>query len=289
MPLAANEGARYAILAYSAWGLFPLYWKLLQDVPALTILLHRIFWAFLFFTLYRLIREKTLWKNSVQGIQWPAVLFAASLIGTNWFLYIWAVNAGHIVETSLGYFINPLINVLLGVTFLGERLKAYQKISVALAFLGVVILTFDGGRPPWIALILGVTFSLYGLVRKRVQIGSVEGGQLESLLLLGPALAAVLVFQQPFLPERQMDWIWLVGAGLVTGQPLIWFVEAARRLPYYVMGFFQYLAPTLQFVTGVVIFQEELGPLRFVGFCFIWSGILWMIFHSLRRGSPLRQ
>lgn len=284
----AGEGARYAILAYSAWGLFPLYWKLLAGVPALSVLLHRIFWCILFYSALRLRRS----RHGVFGFRlspkdWLGVSVAAVFIGTNWLLYIWAVNAGHIVETSLGYFINPLINILLGIVFFKERLLRYQKVAVFLALIGVGILTWEAGRIPWIALSLAITFSLYGFLRKRIDVGSVEGGQLESLLILLPVAAVVLFLGKPLVPERSVDWVFLIGSGIVTGLPLIWFVEAAKRLPYYLLGFFQYLAPTLQFFTGVVIFHEPLSTWKFTGFAFIWAGIAWLLWKTLRRARQV--
>ncbi|HRO67282.1 MAG TPA: EamA family transporter RarD [Pseudobdellovibrionaceae bacterium] len=285
---AAGEGARYAILAYSAWGLFPLYWKLLYDVPALTVLLHRIFWCILFYSGLRVYGSgKNAFRFRLSAKEWPGVFAAAIFIGTNWLLYIWAVNAGHIVETSLGYFINPLINILLGIVFFKEKLLRHQKVAVLLALIGVSVLTWEAGRIPWIALSLAMTFSLYGFLRKRIDVGSIEGGQLESLLILVPVFAAALFLGKPLVPDRNVDWIFLIASGVVTGLPLIWFVEAAKRLPYYLLGFFQYLAPTLQFFTGVVIFHEPLSSWKFVGFAFIWSGIAWLLWKTLRRARPI--
>ncbi|MBX3042013.1 MAG: EamA family transporter RarD [Bdellovibrionaceae bacterium] len=285
----AGEGARYAILAYAAWGLFPLYWKLLHGVPALTVLLHRIFWCILFYTGLRYYRSgKGALRFDLSMKEWLGVFAAALFIGTNWLLYIWAVNAGHIVETSLGYFINPLINILLGIFFFKEKLLRYQKVAVFLALIGVSILTWEAGRIPWIAFSLAVTFSLYGFLRKRINVGSVEGGQLESLLIFLPVLASVLFLGKPLTPEKNLDWTFLIASGVVTGLPLIWFVEAAKRLPYYLLGFFQYLAPTLQFLTGVVIFHEPLSDLKFVGFAFIWTGIAWLLWKTLRRARQVQ-
>lgn len=282
------HGARYALLAYSAWGLFPLYWKLLREVPALSVLLHRVFWSFIFYVVLTWWLNRRKEQKFLSSSQMLGTLLASLFIGTNWFLYIWAVNDGQIVETSLGYFINPLINVILGVIFFKERLLRSHKIAFGFAVIGVGVLTWEAGRIPWIALVLALTFGLYGLLRKKIQITSYEGGLWESLLMLLPVAGLVWWQELPVAPARSVDWVFLVGSGIVTGLPLIWFVEAAKRLPYYLMGFFQYLAPTLQFLTGVLIFHEPLSPGKLFGFIFIWVGIGWLLISTLRR-SRLRK
>ncbi|MBX3033236.1 MAG: EamA family transporter RarD [Bdellovibrionaceae bacterium] len=285
-----SEGARYALLAYTAWGLFPLYWKLLGHLPALAIFGQRVFWSLVFYSLMRAVwRRERMFSFRLLPRQWWGIALSSLLIGSNWLLYIWAVNTDHIVETSLGYFINPLVNILLGVVFLHERLTRPQKIAVLLALAGVLVLTVEGGRLPWIALALAATFSLYGFTRKKIGVPTLEGAQLEALLMLAPV--ALLVSREPFAwgTVSWVDWGFLVGAGVVTGLPLLWFIEAAKRLPYYLMGFFQYIAPTLQFLTGVVIFHEPLTTWKLVGFAFIWAGIFLTLqdgVRSLRRSRP---
>ncbi|MBX2989086.1 MAG: EamA family transporter RarD [Bdellovibrionaceae bacterium] len=284
------EGTRSALLAYTAWGLFPLYWKLLGHLPALAIFGQRVFWSLVFYSLMRALwRRERMFSFRLTVRQWWGIALSSLLIGGNWLLYIWAVNTGHIVETSLGYFINPLVNILLGVAFLQERLTRSQKVAVLLALAGVVVLTVEGGRLPWIALALATTFSLYGFTRKKIGVPALEGAQLEALLMLAPV--ALLVSREHFAwgSVSWVDWGFLVGAGVVTGLPLLWFIEAARRLPYYLMGFFQYIAPTLQFLTGVLIFREPLTSWKLVGFAFIWAGIFLTLqegVRSLRRSAP---
>jgi chloramphenicol-sensitive protein RarD len=277
----SKTGVRDALLAYGAWGLFPLYWKMLESVPALSILFHRILWSWVFYTFYRGVLHRQ-WSIGVPK-SWHTrggLLLAATLLSINWFLYIWAVNNGHIVESSLGYFINPLVNVLLGVIVLKEVLNRDQKIAVLLAVIGVAVLTWEAGRLPWIALALAVTFSLYGLIRKQISISSVQGGQAESFLMFFVVLGLLWQQGMSVKPANLHDGILLVGAGVVTGLPLLWFVEAAKKLPYYVMGFFQYIAPSLQFLTGVLIFHEPMSGWKLAGFSLIWAGMGWLLFRT---------
>lgn len=290
VPAPSKSGVRDALLAYSAWGLFPLYWKMLDTVPALSILFHRILWSWVFYTLILgIVHQK--WNFGIPK-SWHTrggLLLGAALLSVNWFLYIWAVNSGHIVETSLGYFINPLVNILLGVVVLKEVLNRDQKIAVVMALLGVAVLTWEAGRLPWIALALAVTFSLYGLIRKKIDIGSVQGGQAESFLMFFVVLGLLWQQGMSVVPPTTQDGFLLVGAGVVTGLPLLWFVQAAKKLPYYVMGFFQYLAPSLQFLTGVLIFREPMTPWKLVGFAMIWAGMGWLLFRTAMKYRHMRR
>lgn len=276
-----KNGVRYALAAYGAWGLFPLYWKLLQTSPSVVILFHRVLWSWVFYSFYRAYRERR-WSFGFPANKRLLLQISGSalLISVNWLTYIWAVNGGHIVESSLGYFINPLMNVLFGTFLLRERLSRDQTVAVVMAAIGVVILSVEAGRPPWIALALALTFSAYGLARKKIEVGSFAGGQAESLLMVVPVLLLTISQGVNPLSASARDWIFFVGAGVVTGLPLIWFVEAGKRLPYSFLGFFQYIAPTLQFLTGVLVFRETVTPLKMAGFATIWLGLAWMLGRS---------
>lgn len=281
-----SAGARFALLAYGSWGLFPLYWKQIQGVPALEILFHRVVWSVAFYV--ALTRLRT--GRVVPQIRWTprralGLAVSALLVGTNWLIYIYGVNSNQIVETSLGYFINPLINVLLGVVVLGERLERAHQIAVGLAAAGVLVIGLSTGKVPWIALALGISFSAYGLIRKRLEVDALAGVLVESVALVLPCWWIVASFGPGLTAEHSAhDWAFLLGAGVATGLPLLWFSEAAKRLPYYLLGFFQYLAPTLQFLVGVVVFREAMTPEKLVGFALIWSGISLVLYRNLMRG-----
>ncbi len=275
-----NQGILYALGAYGTWGLFPVYWKLLKHVPALQLLSHRIVWSFLFLLAFLLATKQ--WKPFRAAIASRKVLLiyfaAALLIGVNWLTYVWAVNAGYIVETSLGYFINPLLNVLLGVVFLRERLRAFQWVPVVMAALGVIYLTVAYGQLPWIALTLAFSFGIYGLVKKMAPLGSVFGLALETGILFLPALGW-LVFSEvsgrgAFLHAGAGSDLLLVGAGVVTTIPLLMFASAAQRIPLSLLGIIQYIAPTLQFLLGVLVFKEPFTPTQLIGFSIVWTALI---------------
>jgi chloramphenicol-sensitive protein RarD len=283
---AEKTGYRFATLAYGAWGLFPLYWHLLRAVPPVEILLNRVVWSWVFYSLVQVAREKRLPRlPQISPVAFQRISLAALFLGCNWFLYIYAVNTGHVVESSLGYFVIPLLNALMGVALLGERLQNYHKVALALCAVGVAVLTIDAGRPPWIALGLAISFSLYGLLKKQTTMPSLRAGQWESFLLLPPLAVGLLLEGHEFHAYSPSQWALLVGAGVVTGVPLLWFTEAAKRLPYYVMGLFQYLSPTLQFLVGVTVFHEQVSRGRGLGFLFIWAGIAWILRGSLKASS----
>jgi len=272
-------GTWYAVGAFSLWGILPLYWKALKEVPASQIIAHRIIWSFavvviLLFFQHR-IKELKLAVSSWR-YRFYFILSAVTL-GTNWFIYIWAVNAGHIVETSMGYFINPLLNVLLGMLFLRERLSFWQAISVALAFAGVLYMTLQYGKVPWIALSLAFSFAFYGLLRKTSHAGSLVGLLIETIIL-SPSALAFIIFRQldgtgALGLVSSVSHVLLVCAGLVTATPLLWFAHAASRIPLSAVGFIQYLAPSLQLVIGVVIFREPFTPVHVVSFSLIWGAL----------------
>ncbi len=281
-----DEGVRYALLAYVSWGFLPIFWKLLKDIPAFEVLCHRLFWACIFYSLLRFYRDKKFLPFSALTLRHTIYLFLSTvLISGNWFLYIWAVNSGKIVESSLGYFINPLVNILLGTVFLKERLKGYHKLAIAIVSVGVLLITLEAHRIPWIALALAVSFSLYGYVRKLLPIDSLAGGQLETLLLLPFTIIFFYFSRENLAAHSSYQWGLLIASGIVTGLPLFWFAEAVRRLPYYLMGFFQFIAPTLMFLCGVGIYGERMTSLKLLGFTFIWAGMLYLLSKSLGRAS----
>lgn len=276
-----RRGLWVAIGSFVIWGLMPLYWHLLKAVPALQIVAHRIVWSTLLVVAWLLWSQGRGWLRAALARPRAVWMLALSglLIGFNWSLYIWAVNAGHVVETSLGYFINPLLNVVLGVALLHERLSRVQWTSVALAALGVAWLTVHFGQPPWIAICLALSFALYGLLRKLMAIDAVAGMGVESVYLLGPALAVLLWGQDHGQGGFFTTWgmgvdALLVFGGALTALPLIGFSFAVRRVPLSTVGLIQYIAPTLQFLTGVLVFHEAFDSGRLVGFVFIWAALV---------------
>lgn len=275
-----NQGILYAIGAYITWGVFPAYWKLLHNVPALQLLSHRIVWSFIFLTGFILVtRQWQSFRSAISSRRILLIYFAAAiLIGANWLTYVWAVNAGFIVETSLGYFINPLLNVLLGVIFFRERLRAFQWIPVVMAAIGVIYLTITYGRLPWIALTLAFSFGFYALVKKMAPLGSLFGLSLETGILFLPAIGW-LVFseslrQGAFLHAGTGSDLLLIGAGVVTTVPLLMFASAAQRIPLSMLGIIQYVAPTLQFLLGVLAYKEPFTQSQLVGFSIVWAALL---------------
>jgi chloramphenicol-sensitive protein RarD len=274
-----RKGVAFSVGAYVMWGFLPVFWKTLQHVPALEILAHRVVWGCAVALLLVAARGRWRWLAEVAASKRTLLLFAASaiLLTANWFVYIWAVNSGHVVETSLGYFINPLVNVLLGVLFLRERLRVGQAIAVAIACAGVLYLTVQHGSPPWIALGLASTFGLYGLLRKTATLGSLEGLTLETILLLVPALGFLLYRESAggaFIHAGLATTVLLVLAGVATSAPLLLFAAGARRVTLTTLGILQYIAPTLQFALGVLVYGEPLTTQRLVGFCVIWLALL---------------
>ena len=274
-----NKGIAYGIGAYALWGLFPIYWKLLQHVPALQLIGHRIAWSSLLLVLILFLTGQLQdFRKTLDARTLRIYFIAALLIGVNWLTYVWAVNAGFIVETSLGYFINPLLSVMMGVFFLHERLRPAQWIPVGLAAAGVTYLTLIYGRLPWIALVLAITFGIYGLVKKIAPLGSLFGLTLETGILFIPALVYLgyseVIHAGAFLHTGLSSDALMVGAGLVTTVPLLMFASAARRIPLTVVGILQYIAPTLQFLLGVLVYHESFDRTRFIGFAMVWLALL---------------
>jgi chloramphenicol-sensitive protein RarD len=275
-----DKGILNGIAAYALWGFFPIYWKLLQQVPALQVIGHRIGWSFILLIAFIWLTKQWNDFRSAALTSKNIVIYsiAAVLLTINWLVYVWGVNAGFIVETSLGYFINPLLSVLLGVIFLRERLRPVQWIPVALAAAGVLYLTLAYGRLPWIALTLAFTFGFYGFVKKLAPLGSLYGLTLETGIVFPIALIylAVVEFTNSgaFLHDSALIDILLIGAGLVTTIPLLMFASAAKQIPLTVVGILQYIAPTLQFLIGVLIYHEPFDQSRLVGFGLVWLALI---------------
>jgi chloramphenicol-sensitive protein RarD len=274
-----NRGILDAIGAYTLWGILPIYWKALQTVPALEILCHRTVWSLVLVLLVLAARRRWSWIATSLRRPRTLVLFFASacLLGANWFIYIWAVNSGHVVDSSLGYFINPLVSVLLGVIFLHERLRRWQAAAVVIAAAGVLYLTVGVGAFPWIGLLLAGSFGTYGLLRKTAPLGSLEGLALETALLSLPALGYLLTLEgtggAAFGHESAATSLLLAGAGAVTAFPLLLFATAARSITLATVGILQYIAPTLQFLLGVLAYHEPFSPARLAGFAIIWLAL----------------
>jgi chloramphenicol-sensitive protein RarD len=275
-----RKGVLYAIGAYLMWGLFPLYWKQLETIPALQLIGHRIGWSFIVLLAVILVTRQ--WR-AFRVVAWDArtvriYFMAAVLISINWFTYVWAVTHGFVVETSLGYYINPLFSVLLGVTIFRERLRPVQWVPIGLATLGVLYLTFTYGALPWIALTLALTFGLYGLVKKTAPLGSLYGLTLETGLLFVPAIIYLVICeitgQGAFLHSGlKADWM-MIGAGFVTIVPLLFFASAAQRVPMTTIGILQYINPTMQFLLGVLLYKEPFTHDRLIGFGLVWIGLI---------------
>lgn len=274
-----RTGIVYALLAYILWGLLPLYIKSLPGIPPAEILLHRMVWSLVFLAIILAARRHWSWLRAVWTDRRLLLRFTASaaLLCGNWFLYIWAVSNNRVVDASLGYFINPLLSVLLGVVFLKERLRRAQWAAIALAAAGVAWLTFAAGQLPWIALALAATFGGYGLLRKTASLGALEGLSLETLLLFPFAAAAlgwlVSTDQSGFMHASPLVRFLATMAGPVTAVPLLFFAAAARRIPLSMLGLLQYTGPTLQLLLGVWLYHEPFPADKQLGYAMIWVSL----------------
>jgi len=275
-----KKGVWLAIGAYTIWGVFPIYWRWLETIPTVQLVAHRIVWSFVLLAIVLTVLRQ--WRAfRLEAAHWRIIriyFVAGLLLSVNWGVYVWAVNAGNIVESSLGYFINPLVSVLLGVFILHERLRRGQWVAVGLATAGVLYLTVLYGAPPWIALILALSFGLYGLVKKMAPLGALHGLSLETGLLVVPMLL-YLIFaeangQGAFLHSEGVSTLLIVGTGIVTVVPLLMFASAVRLIPLSLVGILQYIAPTLQFLIGVLIFGEAFTRTQFVGFGLVWAAVI---------------
>ena len=272
-------GVMYATSAFLIWGISPIYWKALGAVPALEIILHRIVWSFFFLVpLVMIMRRWQEFKDALKNYHTLIILlFTALIVGGNWLLYIWAVNTDRLIQASLGYYINPLVNVVLGMVFLKERLRPPQIAAVILATAGVLYLTVYYGEFPWIALILAVSFGFYGLIRKIVPVGSLVGLTVETLLLSIPALAYLFYLDSHgagvfWRVSLTMDLL-LMGCAIATAMPLLFFTLGARRLNLSTVGLLQYIAPSCMFVLAVFLFREPFSKAQVVTFIFIWTAL----------------
>ncbi|MDI3534494.1 MAG: chloramphenicol-sensitive protein RarD [Thermosediminibacterales bacterium] len=284
-------GILYAVMAFTVWGFLPIYWKLLNQIPAGQILAHRILWSFVFvFALLifngRLKGLKQVISNRKKLI---GILFSAVIISINWGIYIWAVNSNHIIETSMGYYINPLITVFMGMVILKEKLYFWQIISLILASIGVLITTVQYGKIPWIALSLALTFALYGLGKKKINIDSMTGLALETFIIMPAALGYIILKQLNGTGILNMiplsTTVMLLLSGIVTAMPLLWFAKGTKRIPLSMIGFIQYISPTINLFLGIFVFKEQFTNIHFLSFGFIWCGL---ILYSLSQTSILK-
>ncbi|GHF89747.1 EamA family transporter RarD [Streptomyces filamentosus] len=283
-----RAGLLYGFAAYGMWGLVPLYWPLLKPASAGEILAHRMVWSFVFVGLALLVLRRWGWVKELAASPRKLGLLtvAAAVITVNWGLYIWAVNTGHVVEASLGYFINPLVTIALGVLVLKERLRPAQWTAVGIGFAAVLVLAVAAGRPPWISLTLAFSFAVYGLVKKKVNLGGLESLAAETAVQFLPALAYLVLLGSrgtlAFGTEGAGHMALLASTGIVTAIPLVCFGAAAIRVPLSTLGLLQYLAPTFQFLLGVTYFHEAMPPERWAGFSLVWLALTILTWDALR-------
>ena len=287
-----NPGLLYCVLAFGMWGTFPLYFRALGAVPALEMVLHRCVWSVVFLLAILALRRHWAWLREVAREPRSILVFAgsATLLLGNWFVYVYAVQNGHVVEASLGYFINPLLNVMLGVLVLHERLRRPQLAAVALAAAGVLWLTWQTGRLPWIALLLAGSFALYGLIRKTARLGALEGLTVENLVVAPIVVPALLFWTASGHSALAGGDVGLMGllvlAGPLTALPLLLFAAGARRLPLATVGLLQYISPSLQLALGIWVFHEPFDTDRLLGFACIWAGLVVYSLDALLRSRP---
>ena len=288
-----RSGIIYAALAFFCWGLFPIYFHALGEVPPLQILAHRMLWSLAFLLILLLLRRDWKWLAIVRQ---PRVFFSfvlsALLLSANWLVYIWSVMNHHVIEASLGYFINPLVNIVLGYLILKERMRPLQWAAIGVAALGVAWLTWQAGTVPWIALFLALSFGGYGLLRKTAALGPLEGLSFETIVLF-PLAAGYVIWltvqgQNVFINTASDTTRWLlIMAGPLTAIPLLLFATGARKIPLSILGLLQYLSPTLQFLLGVWLFKEAFSADRLVGFALIWSALALFAGEGLLRRQPV--
>jgi chloramphenicol-sensitive protein RarD len=292
MELENTKGIYFTAGAYILWGVLPIYWKFLGKVPALEILAHRVIWSFIFVLLIVVLLKRKRLKNFflVQmrvKETWLGLFLASLLISINWFVYIFAVNTNHIVEASLGYFVNPLVTVLLGFFVLGEKLNRWQTVSFVMAGIGVMYMTLSLGTFPWIALLLALSFGFYGLSKKLIQVDSVLGMLLETLFIVPFALVYLAYLgvngQQSFATGSLTSDLFLLGSGVATALPLLWFSIGAQKIPLYLVGFLQYIAPTISLLLGVLLYGESFTKDHAVTFTCIWIALVIFSISNIRQ------
>lgn len=289
-----RRGVIYGLCAYGMWGFMPLYWPLVQRAGALEILAHRIVWSLVVAVVLLLtVVKKGWWRRIATKRNLLLLALAAAAISVNWGMYIWGVNNGHVVETALGYYINPILSILVGVIFLGERLPWLQWTAVGLAFAAVVVLTVDYGRPPWIALTLATSFATYGVLKKRINAGAVETLTIESAFLTVPAIGYLIFLEaNGQLTFGHLGWrhtLILMAAGLVTAIPLLFFAASATRVPLSTIGLLQYVTPTCQFLLGVLLFDEAMSTGRWIGFILVWVALVILSISVFTRANANRR
>jgi len=275
-----KTGLLYGILAYTAWGILPLYWKLLDEIPATQILAHRIFWSFVFVIVLLLASHN--WKKVIVICKNKKnvllIFLCACFVTINWGTYIWAVNSGHVVESSMGYYINPLVVFLFSVTILREKLNHWQIAAIFLAAIGVLIITLQYGKIPWVALILAVSFAIYGLIKKLINVDAMGGLALETAVIAPFALIYILFRESQGLgalgSAPPVTLLLLIGSGIITATPLLWFAQATRRLHFSTVGFLQYICPSLSLILGVFVFKEPFTTIHLLSFGFIWMALI---------------
>ncbi|EOI3361512.1 EamA family transporter RarD [Aeromonas hydrophila] len=286
-----RQGVIYALCAYTLWGLAPIYFKTIAAVPAAEILTHRMIWSCALLMVLTLLGRQ--WHKVQAVLRQPKVLltlaFTSITVGGNWLLFIWAINNGHMLDASLGYYINPLFNVLLGMLFLSEKLRRLQWWAVGLAASGVAIQIIAFGSLPWIALVLASSFAIYGLIRKKLALDALTGLLIETLIMLPPAAIYLWGFaDSPTSHLTQNDWhlnLLLIAAGAVTTAPLLCFTAATTRLKLSTLGFFQYIGPSLMFILAVTLYGEALALDKMITFAFIWSALVLFSLDGLRSGK----
>jgi chloramphenicol-sensitive protein RarD len=279
-------GVLYGAAAFGLWGLFPMYWPLLEPAGAVEILAHRMVWSLVVVGVILVVRRRLSSIFRLGSQRYWLLVVAAVLVTVNWGVYIYGVNSGNVVETSLGYFINPLFTVLLAVVILRERLRVLQWVAVAIGVAAVTILAVDYGRLPWIALTLAISFGMYGFIKKKAGVGAAEGLAIETAVMFPPA-AGYLIWLQvagtaSFGHVGLVKNLLFIGAGVVTAIPLMLFGAAATRVPLATIGLLQYLAPVLQFLIGVFVMHEAMPPARIVGFAIVWVALAVFTYDSIR-------
>ena len=282
-----------ALSTYLIWGVLPLYWNLLARAEANEILAHRIIWSFFFMVVVLMVTKRwqsfkedcrTLWQNKKRG---AILLLAAFTISLNWLTYIWAVNHGHVIDTSIGYYINPLMSVLFGIVFFRERISGLKKISLLLAAIGIVLMTYQLGKLPWVAVVLAVSFSVYGALKKQLHLNPFSSITLETLLMVPfavPYIGMLMMSPANHFSLATPDLaLYLMGTGVVTAVPLVLFSYGANLLPLNVLGFFQYISPTIGLLLGIFFFHETFGMAQISALGFVWAAIvLFTVAESLR-------
>jgi chloramphenicol-sensitive protein RarD len=292
-------GAIQAGFSYFIWGLLPIYWKFVDHVNAQEILANRIFWSFIFMLVVLFFTKKWgLFVQTLKGFahnkkQLYALTLASVLISGNWFIYIWAVNSGHMIEASLGYYINPLISILLGMIVLKEKLTIYQYLSFLLAGIGVLIITISHGTFPWVAISLALTFGLYGLAKKLINVDSAVGLTLETLIVAPIAIIFMLFLfingSNSFLTDGMRTDFLLIGAGAATAVPLLYFAKGAQKIPLSLLGILQYISPTIMLILGVFVYQEHFTKIQLLSFLFIWSALIIFSLSNVKGLKVLRE